>query len=199
MELKTAIHWRENLEQARTEAARTGKPVYLDFWAYGCTGCYWMEEATFRDPDVIDYLNQHFVGVQLNTTDDAAETRARLVAWTPTAFVEHHHGGTLRSWVGYLPPREFLAELELSHALHELRSANPAAARDRLHRLTERHADAFAVPEAIYWEGVAAYRERKVKDDLWPIWRELVRRFPSSPWTAKTTLLIEDGPTHKER
>ncbi len=51
----------------------------------------------------------------------------------------------------------------------------------------------------MYWEGVAGYRERRDKEELWPIRRELVRRFPDSPWTVKTTLLIEDGPTHRQR
>jgi hypothetical protein len=148
---------------------------------------------------VIRYLNQHFVPVQLNQKEWAQLARTYSVAWTPTLIVEHHRGAQVRAWIGYLAPDQFLPELELAHAQHALRSAQPGQARRQLRALRTHHPEAFAVPEAIYWEGVAAYRESGDKEPMWETWRELVRGFPDSPWTMRTTLLEEDGPTHRER
>jgi hypothetical protein len=148
---------------------------------------------------VAGYLNEHYVPLQLNREEQAQQARAYAVAWTPTLVVEHHRGARLRSWVGYLAPAQFLAEIRLAHAQHALRSAQPGVARQRLRSLRVDQPDAFCVPEAIYWEGIAAYREKGEKEPLWEVWRELVREFPSSEWTMKTTLLEEDGPTHRER
>jgi NIPSNAP len=48
-------------------------------------------------------------------------------------------------------------------------------------------------PEAHYWEGVAAYRQSRDKDDLWAVWRALVVAHPGSVW-AKRNDLARSGP-----
>lgn len=35
MAVEAAVNWREDPDAARAEAAQGGKPIYLDFWAYG--------------------------------------------------------------------------------------------------------------------------------------------------------------------
>lgn len=126
--------------------------------------------------------------VKLDVTVHRELAREFRVLWTPTLVVLHPAGIVTREVVGFLPPAELLAEIELAQALVELRSAQPAAARDRLRTLRERGAGRHVAAEALYWEGVATYRASGDKDDLWPVWRDLVARHPGSPWALKTTL-----------
>lgn len=48
-------------KQVADEAARTGKPVFVDFWATWCKNCEAMELSTFRAPDVKQRLSGYIV------------------------------------------------------------------------------------------------------------------------------------------
>ncbi|HEX7125759.1 MAG TPA: hypothetical protein VF406_08260 [Thermodesulfobacteriota bacterium] len=126
--------------------------------------------------------------MKLDVTVQKDLARQFRVLWTPTLVVVHPAGIVTREWIGFLPPPELLAELELAEALVELRSARAAAARDRLRAMRERGNGRHVAAEALFWEGVAAYRASGNKDDLWPAWREVVARYPESPWALRTTL-----------
>ncbi len=80
------------------------------------------------------------------------------------------------------------AELLLMQALFELRAARAARALERLEALRASFPRAHVAPEAMFWEGVAAYRRSGNKDDLWAVLRRLVAAYPDSLWAVKTTL-----------
>ncbi len=131
--------------------------------------------------------------VKVNIGEQPKLARAFGVFWTPTLLALHHRGIRLRETIGYLPPGETLAELLLMRGLFELRSGRPAAAIELLQQMREDYPGASLAPEAAYWEGVAAYRITRDKEDLWEVWRRLVAEHPGSLWAAKTTLLGEGG------
>lgn len=138
-------------------------------------------------------MNGSFVPVKVNIGEQPRLAREFGVFWTPTLVALHHRGIRLRETVGYLPPGAMLAELLLMRGLFELRSGRPAAAVELLRQTREEYPGASVVPEAAYWEGVAAYRLSRDKKDLWKVWRRLVEEHPGSLWAAKTTLLDEVG------
>lgn len=57
------------LEDARQQAAATGKPLFIDFTGYTCTNCRYMEANVFRHPDVQARFERDFVLVRLYTDD----------------------------------------------------------------------------------------------------------------------------------
>jgi hypothetical protein len=139
-------------------------------------------------------LETEYIPLRLNTDDQPSVAKKYDVVWTPTLVLQHHLGVRLRSWIGYLPPAEFLAQLKLGLALSELRSARAEAAYKILQEIHSRDAEVDIAAEAMYWQGIAAYRRTKAKDALWAIWLRLVERFPGSTWARRTTLLEAEIP-----
>ena len=61
-----AQKWHTELEEAITEAKKTGKLVFVNFSGYTCTNCHWMEANILSKVEIKELLNE-FVLVKLYT------------------------------------------------------------------------------------------------------------------------------------
>ncbi len=61
-----AVRWRNNLDAAKIEAIESGKLVLLHFWNPSCGPCRTLDQTVFSQPQIGDFLEQHFVPVKLN-------------------------------------------------------------------------------------------------------------------------------------
>jgi thioredoxin-related protein len=72
----------------------------------------------YGDRRVVDYVDAHFIPVRVHARHDPADYRtlsARFdVEGTPTALVIDARGRTLHKIEGFVPPDEFLSQLEAS-------------------------------------------------------------------------------------
>ena len=91
-------------------AQQEDKPVLLSITAVWCYWCQVMEETTFTDPDVIGYIAENFVPVQVDN-DHRPDVNARynVGGWPTTAFLTPHGG--YMAGATYLPPDQLLAML----------------------------------------------------------------------------------------
>jgi uncharacterized protein YyaL (SSP411 family) len=107
------VHWREWSDEAFAAANASGRPVLLDIGAVWCHWCHVMDGESYEDPQLAEYLNQHFVCVKVDRDErpdvDARYQRAVQAitgqgGWPLTAFLtpdgEIFYGGT------YFPPDE---------------------------------------------------------------------------------------------
>ena len=70
--------WVTDLDAALREGIRSGKPVFIDFWATWCKNCLKMDKTTFKDAAVEAEL-QHFVKAKIQAEDiTEPSTRAML-------------------------------------------------------------------------------------------------------------------------
>jgi hypothetical protein len=95
----------------------------------------------------------------------------------------------IRPLVGYVPPGEFMPEVLMMRALWALRRRSPRDALEQFLKIYHDFPGAHVIAEAIYYEGVAAYRHTGNKENLWSVWRRLVEEWPGSPWALRTTLI----------
>jgi len=116
------INWLPWGMDAFAKAQAENKPVLLSISAAWCHWCHVMDETTYPDPDVADFINQEFVAIQTDS-DHRPDINARynVGGWPTTAFLTGHGG--LIGGATYLPPDQLLAMLtELASAYREQKS-----------------------------------------------------------------------------
>jgi hypothetical protein len=149
-----------------------------------------MDTVTYPHPEVRKFLAEHLVAVMLDIStqarDAATLTRPGVVLWTPLLIFCDPRGRVLRQSRGYLDPVHFVAEGRLALAMVALFNRRLDAATSSLRDLIESESTPRELrAEALYWSGVAAYRIARDKAVMVPIYEELVRRHPDSPWALK--------------
>jgi len=107
------IRWHEWGLQAFEEAGRQDKPILLSLSAVWCHWCHVMDETTYSDEAVIQYINDQFVPVRVdNDQRPDINLRYNMGGWPTTAFLTPE--GDILTGATYLPPermRELLPQL----------------------------------------------------------------------------------------
>lgn len=198
METTVKFFTENDTESAFSLAKATQKPVLIDYWATNCKGCEKMNAVTYKDPAVLDYLEEHYVVIKCHVSNITRELSRTLLTtallWSPSLFVYSPEGVILRTAVGYYTPGQFITELSIGKSALLMRKGKHAAALELLNNL---QSAAVAYPaldqERLYWAGVAAYFARsKEFSDIAPYWKTLVEIYPDSIWADKANVLPQD-------
>lgn len=108
------IHSNEELDAILAESK--GKKVMLDFYADWCTACKELDEITFKDPAVIQSLND-YVLVRADVTADSDSEKAltkRFNLFGPPAMIFFDESGKSiqgADLIGYKDPQSFSAHI----------------------------------------------------------------------------------------
>ncbi|NJN77310.1 MAG: hypothetical protein HC803_02445, partial [Saprospiraceae bacterium] len=83
------IFFEGSLNEAQREAALEGKLYFIDFYASYCLPCKLMDQTTFMDPDLGEYIKGNYVPLKLNIDAfDAYEVRTKHeVKVLPTVMI----------------------------------------------------------------------------------------------------------------
>ena len=93
-------------------ASKENKGIMLYFHFDGCGGCVTMEKEVFSDPNVIAYMNSHFVNFEINTQKpEGIETNKNYgIKLNPTFLFLDKSGKELHKLVGVFSVETFLEE-----------------------------------------------------------------------------------------
>ena len=129
------VDWRPWGDEAFEEARRLGRPVLLSVGYSTCHWCHVMEEESFEDPEIAEYLNAHYIPIKVDR-----EERPDVDAFymSAVALLTGGAGGwPMTVWLtpdrkpyyatSYLPPRDgdrgvrfgFLTLLGKMHEVYE--------------------------------------------------------------------------------
>jgi thioredoxin-like negative regulator of GroEL len=147
--------------------------------------------VTYPDPEVADYVTKHCIPIKLmvpHHPDIAARYRVR---WTPTIAIFGPEGTEHHRVVGYLPPRDFLAQVALARAKAAFDAGDFTAAAPLFADVVQRYPETHAAPEAQYWCGVAQYKAAGDAAQLRSAWQTLRQHYPQSEWAKKASFLFE--------
>ncbi|MBX2840560.1 MAG: thioredoxin fold domain-containing protein [Flammeovirgaceae bacterium] len=63
------IKW-VTIDEAQRLSKKEPRKIFVDVYTSWCGYCKLMDRTTFTDPDVVDYVNQHYYAVKLNAESD---------------------------------------------------------------------------------------------------------------------------------
>ena len=90
--------------------------VFVDFTAEWCVACKEMELRTFRDPAIIGKLNNDWIPVRMDCTQDSAESERILkkyrITGFPSVLLLSPDGTQLSLLSGVISPQELLLILD---------------------------------------------------------------------------------------
>ena len=102
----------EGMELGKSE----GKKVFISFYADWCTFCEKMEKETFRDKEVVDFVNKNFMAIRVNSEKEADVAQKYFVRGLPMTWFLDPKGDKISSIPGYIPPDMFKQMLNYVHS-----------------------------------------------------------------------------------
>lgn len=107
-----------DLEEAKLRAGSEGKMVFVDFYASWCTPCKWMDQTTFKDPKVVEILNDNFIAVKMNIDKtEGFEMKSKYeVQYLPTILIFNSEGAVIERIEETMTSAELLQLLNVHNA-----------------------------------------------------------------------------------
>jgi len=110
------------------------------------------------------------------------------VEWTPTVIIADSSGAERYRFDGYLPVEEFLPLLEFGLGKAAFARSNWKEAERWFRSVVEQYPQSDIAPEALYWAGVANYKETEDARALTETASALQARYPASIWAKKASV-----------
>jgi len=134
---------------------------------------------------VVSFIASNFVPAKFHIKEQPQTFKRFGAQWTPTILIMAPDGEEAHRIEGFLAAEDFLAQLELGLGKALLREEKFHEAESHLRAVAKDHAESESAPQALYWAGVAAYKESKDPGKLKEAYENLNRLFPGSEWTRK--------------
>lgn len=106
-----SINWNEWNQKSLDLAKSQNKLILLSISATWCHWCHVMDETTFSHKPVIDFINQNFIPIRVDTDKRPDINRKYNMGGWPTVAILNHDGVLLTGGT-YIPPERFLTHLQ---------------------------------------------------------------------------------------
>jgi cell division protein FtsN/thiol-disulfide isomerase/thioredoxin len=95
---------------AKTRAVSEGKLYFAFFYTDWCLPCKWMEDNTFKDKEIIQFINQNYLAVKINIDDfdGHAHRQQYNVEFLPTIIIFSQGGDILGKYEESLSSTRFM-------------------------------------------------------------------------------------------
>lgn len=147
------IPWKREAQAAQTEAKRTGKLIFIDFFADWCGPCKMLDKETWPDPAVVKEMRA-YVPLKLDTDRGGQDlARAKRVTAMPTLMVLDSDLNEITRISSFLPAKQaaqFLSGIAGDFKrLNGMRPASRIGSRAQLRELAGLEAQIGPAPQAL--------------------------------------------------
>ncbi len=150
-------------------------------------GCKTMDTVTYPHEEVADFIQKNFIAVKI-PRHELLEQIYR-VPWTPTILILDPDGRERFREVGYLPPEDFLAHMNLALGRADFDDKDFSSAASFFQTVVDQHKTSETVPEALYFLGLSRSKMTGgTNDDRRAIWKQLMEECPKSDWAKKVSV-----------
>lgn len=137
-------------------------------------------------------VEDSFLPVRVHVRDQAEEFR-RLAErydaqWTPTILILDREGEERHRIEGFLPARDFAAQLLLGLGHAAFQRGEWAESERRFREVVEEYGDTDAAPEALYWAGASRYKGSGDGTALAETARAFTHRYHDTTWAKKASV-----------
>ena len=104
----------KNLDAVREEATQQNKLVFIDLYATWCGPCKNMERNVFSQPEVGDFMAQHFIAAKYDIDKPTGSALAKKygIRSIPTFLIFDTDGTMLGQITGGMPADDFIRAVE---------------------------------------------------------------------------------------
>ena len=157
-----------------------------------------MDAVTYPDAAVVAAIEESFSPFKINMLERHPDFKEACaggrVMWGPTFVISDPRGREVRRWVGWLPPKSFVAELAFCRAQADFNNGKFGEALVGFDAIVEGSPSAEIHPEALYWQGVAGFMAGKSDwEALRRSWTRLAEQYPGNRFGTHASV-IEDAP-----
>jgi hypothetical protein len=141
---------------------------------------------------VAQFIVETFIPVRVHAREQAADFQ-RLgqrygAQWTPTILELGPDGTEWHRIEGFLPADDFQAQLMLGLARGAFKRNQWLDAEKKFREVVERFPNTDAAAEALYWAGVARYKETQNAAALADTARAFTQRYQGSSWAKRASV-----------
>lgn len=146
-----------------------------------------MDTVTYPADTVAEFVASHFEAAQVVIGDKDPAIRDSIrkyrMLWAPGYVILDARGEEVRRFIGFQPPRDYIAELRVGLGKTYILHRRNQEAFQHFRAVADLDPPAPVSAEGLYWAGVALhYRDKTDLEFLHQYWKELGVRFPASRW-----------------
>ena len=127
IDMSGIVDW-QSLAKGLEISKKEGKPLIIYFYTDWCTYCKQMESEIFRDREITDWMNEHYVSVKVNPEKETEKitimgdkiTPMELMGYMggkgfPATVFWDKNGKPVTTFPGYMPRDDFLPLIKYMH------------------------------------------------------------------------------------
>jgi hypothetical protein len=182
------VNWRKNEAEALNEIKGGTRLLLRFFYSPDDEGSKKIMEETLNDEKVVNLIERDTAPVMINIGEKKEIGKKYHVDWTPAFVIADEEGRELERFVGYLPPKEFIAQMLLSRGLADFHLERYTEAVSLFEELVDECADSELVPEAEYFIGASNFKVTGSAESLGEVCHTLNAKYPESVWTKRCSI-----------
>lgn len=105
------INW-QTYDKGIALGKNEGKKVFLHFYANWCFFCQKMAKETFQDPSVIEYLNENYISIRVDSDKEKRTASMYGVRALPSTWFLTEKGERIGNVPGYVSSKQLLELLK---------------------------------------------------------------------------------------